>query len=644
MPFVEAEVGRDARWCDLGCAYGFLVGEAGAAGFRGFGVDASRFAVGEAQRHAAAAVGRIACAHAERLPFRTGSLDVVSAFDVLEHVPDPAAVIAEAARVLRPGGLFLAATPDPMVFDRAEPTHIAERVPSWWVRTLEGAGFGVALRFFQAAYNCELVARRGAPAPAISYDALGTSEPLLVLHGEGSLRAALRSGFGPLEAGSRVVEDGAVVYLLDTSPAPLEVECELTLVAATPIRLRLDDRIVAREPRARFLLPAGGHALHLQIEGGWARLSRIRLSARPVACRELCLTLPFDLYERYALASRVIEIVAHSADADRPGAKGAGAGSGDPAARGALRLLDVGGTIGGDGGHLAWSGDFFPDLEVTVVDRRPADYPEHVAHDVQRGLDFADRSFDVVTAFDVLEHVPRAARAGWLTEMWRVTGRWLLVAGPFATPGVADADRYLFELIRSRFGYEHGFLAEHLALGHPELESTARFFREQGASVTVLPSGDLPAWVLMQTVNALLSHPEQEQAYPRANAVFNATVGLAGAREPAYRHLLVIDRQAVSHEAALAVLRAPESPHLPGVLAALAALPGASGSAADRSPDRAGDPRGPAETVNRAARGRLRVAARLRGVTALLRRSLSTTPREHAGVTTRPDLDGEKKR
>lgn len=46
-----------------------------------------------------------------RLPFDDGSLDVVLVFDVLEHVPDPDATLAEAARVLAPGGRLVAFVP-----------------------------------------------------------------------------------------------------------------------------------------------------------------------------------------------------------------------------------------------------------------------------------------------------------------------------------------------------------------------------------------------------------------------------------------------------------------------------------------------------------------------------------------------------
>lgn len=45
------------------------------------------------------------------LPFAAASIDTVLCNEVLEHVPEPARLFAEAARVLRPGGTLLLTTP-----------------------------------------------------------------------------------------------------------------------------------------------------------------------------------------------------------------------------------------------------------------------------------------------------------------------------------------------------------------------------------------------------------------------------------------------------------------------------------------------------------------------------------------------------
>ncbi len=50
-------------------------------------------------------------ADATRLPFGDACFDVVLASEVLEHVPDDVAAIAEMARVLRPGGTFACTVP-----------------------------------------------------------------------------------------------------------------------------------------------------------------------------------------------------------------------------------------------------------------------------------------------------------------------------------------------------------------------------------------------------------------------------------------------------------------------------------------------------------------------------------------------------
>lgn len=48
----------------------------------------------------------------ETIPWPDGVFDVVTADNVLEHLDDPAAVLREIARVLKPGGTFLAKTPN----------------------------------------------------------------------------------------------------------------------------------------------------------------------------------------------------------------------------------------------------------------------------------------------------------------------------------------------------------------------------------------------------------------------------------------------------------------------------------------------------------------------------------------------------
>jgi 2-polyprenyl-6-hydroxyphenyl methylase / 3-demethylubiquinone-9 3-methyltransferase len=100
------ERGAEARVLDVGCGAGFLSNHLARLGFDVTGVDASPGSLDVATRHDVSGKARYVLGDALALPFPSASFDVVCAMDFLEHVEEPAAVVAEIARVLKPGGLF----------------------------------------------------------------------------------------------------------------------------------------------------------------------------------------------------------------------------------------------------------------------------------------------------------------------------------------------------------------------------------------------------------------------------------------------------------------------------------------------------------------------------------------------------------
>ncbi len=97
------------RLLDIGAAFGFCVVEAAAAGWRPVGIEISLAA---ARRSARQAQGRSLVASALATPFAAQSFDAVTLWDVIEHLPDPNAALAEAARLLRPGATLALTTGD----------------------------------------------------------------------------------------------------------------------------------------------------------------------------------------------------------------------------------------------------------------------------------------------------------------------------------------------------------------------------------------------------------------------------------------------------------------------------------------------------------------------------------------------------
>jgi SAM-dependent methyltransferase len=100
--------GPGRRVLDLGCRYGALT-RAYAAGNDIVGVDVDREALAGA---AALGIETVWADLDEPLPFPDADFDVVVAGEVLEHVRFPDRLLAEARRVLRPGGLLLGSVPN----------------------------------------------------------------------------------------------------------------------------------------------------------------------------------------------------------------------------------------------------------------------------------------------------------------------------------------------------------------------------------------------------------------------------------------------------------------------------------------------------------------------------------------------------
>ena len=106
-----ARIGRDSgRWLDVGCSAGFVVKAATEAGFEAWGVDIE--ADGIAYGRDTLGLSRLACGVLEDQQYPAAHFDVISAYDVIEHVPDLNRFVAELERILAPGGVIDIGTPD----------------------------------------------------------------------------------------------------------------------------------------------------------------------------------------------------------------------------------------------------------------------------------------------------------------------------------------------------------------------------------------------------------------------------------------------------------------------------------------------------------------------------------------------------
>jgi 2-polyprenyl-6-hydroxyphenyl methylase/3-demethylubiquinone-9 3-methyltransferase len=103
---IDQRLGRGKSVLDVGCGGGLLSNALAQEGHRVTGIDLSEPSLVVAQKNDPSGKVQYLKANAYSLPFEDRSFDAVCAMDVLEHVEEPRRLIAEAGRVLKPGGLF----------------------------------------------------------------------------------------------------------------------------------------------------------------------------------------------------------------------------------------------------------------------------------------------------------------------------------------------------------------------------------------------------------------------------------------------------------------------------------------------------------------------------------------------------------
>jgi len=159
IPLFQAAIGRGKRVLDLGCRSGaltrhFLEGNE----LVGLDVDAAALA-----KASDLGIEPVQANVEEPLPFEDASFDAVVAGELFEHLQFPDALVAEIARVLRPGGVLVGSVPNAFrlqgrlrfLLGRApedDPTHLQMFSPAA-MRDLLGGFENVRLEFVGGRYR-----------------------------------------------------------------------------------------------------------------------------------------------------------------------------------------------------------------------------------------------------------------------------------------------------------------------------------------------------------------------------------------------------------------------------------------------------------------------------------------------------------
>lgn len=191
--------------------------------------------------------------------------------------------------------------------------------------------------------------------------------------------------------------------------------------------------------------------------------------------------LPFDLYSRHHLAASLVERVFRK--------KGE-----------SLNILDL-------GGYAGKTEYFFKNDKVTVLDIYDVQDQKNYVKGDATNLQFNDNTFDIVTNFDVFEHIPREARKKFIKEAFRVSSRAVILTFPIdheeARRSTSEAEMTLDQFYKTLAGSRHPWLREHIDYGIPSSAEFESILNGLGIAFTKLSSNSIESWKMMQVVNFL---------------------------------------------------------------------------------------------------------------------------------------------
>lgn len=93
---------------DIGCGPGLFLKVAREKGWRGQGIELSKWAFEYGKKQGLSMINK----NLEDASLESGSFDVVTMWDVIEHVEDPSRLLKEAHRIMKKSGLLVLNTPD----------------------------------------------------------------------------------------------------------------------------------------------------------------------------------------------------------------------------------------------------------------------------------------------------------------------------------------------------------------------------------------------------------------------------------------------------------------------------------------------------------------------------------------------------
>lgn len=145
---------------DVGCGQGFFLGYAKKY-FDTSGLDVSVYCIKESKCRTH--LDNLLVCDATSLSYKSGSFDIVTCFDLLEHLPNPELALKEIYRVLKNEGILIIRVPNISSigatlkkeewFGCRDKSHLSLLSNEEWLGLLEGCGFKILEVFYDGLWD-----------------------------------------------------------------------------------------------------------------------------------------------------------------------------------------------------------------------------------------------------------------------------------------------------------------------------------------------------------------------------------------------------------------------------------------------------------------------------------------------------------
>ena len=190
--------------------------------------------------------------------------------------------------------------------------------------------------------------------------------------------------------------------------------------------------------------------------------------------------------------------------------------------------------------------------ELTVLDilPKPANMKAKYIQGDATNMPFENNEYDIVISTDVLEHIPTKSKKKFVEECVRVSSDLFILAAPFNTPGVDEAEVVVNEFNIKLFGTPQNWLEEHLRLGKPNLSLVREVLNEKKIYYIDFGTQNITTWLLnthLNLIDAKLGLSQKK--HQKLNSFYNQNIlSMNEFTGPTYRHFFIASKKSLTQK------------------------------------------------------------------------------------------------